>query len=58
MPPKNCDLEAQDTMSKLGMLGSFIDQSYPPASKFTEDDVPDLSGKIIIVTGGNTGIGV
>ncbi|KAI0794521.1 NAD(P)-binding protein [Fomes fomentarius] len=29
----------------------------PPKSKFTPDQLPDLSGRVMFVTGGNTGIG-
>jgi hypothetical protein len=44
----------------MGILVSLItmaSQSFPPKSKFTVDDIPDLSGKVIIVTGANTGVG-
>ncbi|CAI6094161.1 unnamed protein product [Clonostachys chloroleuca] len=41
----------------LAHLRSAISQSFPPRAIFTEKDVPDLQGKVCIVTGSNTGVG-
>ncbi|KAJ7155343.1 hypothetical protein C8R43DRAFT_1087472 [Mycena crocata] len=38
-------------------LFDIVSQSFPPKTKFTADDVPDLAGKVCIVTGGNSGVG-
>lgn len=37
----------------LQMLG----EAFPPAPQWTEQDVPDMSGKVAAVTGGYGGIG-
>ncbi|KAI0067968.1 NAD-P-binding protein [Artomyces pyxidatus] len=39
--------------TRIGLLSDM----YPPKPTWTTGDVPDLKGKVMIVTGGNTGLG-
>lgn len=38
-------------------LWQFELEAHPPKPRFAPDDIPDLSGKIAIVTGANSGVG-
>jgi retinol dehydrogenase-12 len=35
----------------------FVNEVSPPATRFHVSDIPDMSGKVVLVTGGNAGIG-
>ncbi|KIJ65114.1 hypothetical protein HYDPIDRAFT_131388 [Hydnomerulius pinastri MD-312] len=41
----------------MSVLAQWIREAAPPKSSFKVDDIPDLSGKVIIVTGASAGIG-
>ncbi|KAG9086068.1 hypothetical protein FS749_003926 [Ceratobasidium sp. UAMH 11750] len=41
----------------MGNLPSILEQTFPPAPRWSVDQIPDLAGQIMIVTGGNSGIG-
>jgi len=41
----------------MGKYSDIISQSFPPTPKFTAENVPDLTGQVIIVTGGSVGVG-
>ncbi|EME79760.1 uncharacterized protein MYCFIDRAFT_37548 [Pseudocercospora fijiensis CIRAD86] len=38
-------------------LSSVYTQMWPPKPNFREEDIPDLCGKVCIVTGGSSGVG-
>ena len=35
----------------MGGILSFLAQSFPPRPTWSADDIPDLTGKVILVTG-------
>lgn len=44
-----------DQPTVMGTFFSVVREQMPPKSKYTVDQMPDLSGKVVIVTGGNAG---
>ncbi|KAG6891648.1 hypothetical protein C0992_012697 [Termitomyces sp. T32_za158] len=39
----------------MGVTVSYISEALPPRPTFAVDDIPDLTGRVVIVTGANTG---
>ncbi|KAG6868967.1 hypothetical protein C0993_006489 [Termitomyces sp. T159_Od127] len=39
----------------MGVALSYIAEAAPPRATFSVDDIPDLAGRVVIVTGANTG---
>lgn len=41
----------------MGAYMSVMDESWPPKPKWNVDEVPEMTGKVALVTGGTSGIG-
>jgi retinol dehydrogenase-12 len=41
----------------MGAAYSMYTQTFPPAPKWGLNNIPDLSGRVAVVTGGYAGIG-
>ena len=44
-------------MPRAGDILAYLQEIFPPKSTFSVDDIPDLTGRVIIVTGANRGVG-
>ncbi|KAK9316247.1 hypothetical protein V1522DRAFT_391824 [Lipomyces starkeyi] len=42
----------------MSLWWQTITEVYPPSPKFTENDLPDLTGKVYLITGATAGIGL
>ncbi|KDN36717.1 hypothetical protein RSAG8_10646, partial [Rhizoctonia solani AG-8 WAC10335] len=42
----------------MGVAYSLFIETFPGTPRWSVDDLPDLSGQVVIVTGGNSGIGL
>ncbi|KAK9365523.1 hypothetical protein V1509DRAFT_632899 [Lipomyces kononenkoae] len=45
-------------MERIRSARRMFSESFPPSPKFTENDVPNLTQKVFLVTGGSSGIGL
>ncbi|KAK9481558.1 hypothetical protein V1527DRAFT_486490 [Lipomyces starkeyi] len=45
-------------MDKVRWLFRLLSEMFRPSATFTEKDVPDVTGKVFLVTGGSSGVGL
>ncbi|CAL1712018.1 unnamed protein product [Somion occarium] len=55
--PSNVAKTDSNCGSGLKTAKALWTSSFPPKSQFSTDQIPDLTGRVVIVTGGNAGVG-